>query len=254
LHFLPLIGYKGFVSYQKVLQRAVDDFNSLQDGGVDAIIVENNYNFPHRIKETPEVIEMIRKLIKELKKISSVPIGISVLFNDFENALKIAKESGAEFIRVPVFVDNVKTIFGEIKGNPDKVIEFRKKIEAENIKILTDIQVKHSKLINKRPIREAALEAREKGSNGLIITGTVTGEAPLIKDLQEVKAISGDIPVIIGSGADKTNIKRLFKFADAVIVSTSLKEGEKDKNERNAKSYNAKMDLSKVRSFVGGVK
>lgn len=98
------------------------------------------------------------------------------------------------------------------------------------------------------------MEAVKKGSDGLIITGRWTGEAPLIEDLRNVREAVKDFMILVGSGADKDNIKEIFEFTDAIIVSTSLKEGENKEGERNVKSYDAKIDLNKVKEFVGIVK
>ncbi|MBU4069375.1 MAG: BtpA/SgcQ family protein [Nanoarchaeota archaeon] len=258
LHFSPLIGYKGFTFYEEVLEKAKQDLKSLEDGGVDAIIVENNYNFPHKIKETHEVIEMIIKLAKEIIKLSPLPVGISVLWNDYGGAFKIAKETGAKFIRVPVFVDSVKTDFGEINANPEKVIFTRKKMNIEDILIFADIQVKHAEMIDKnKSLFKSAKEAKDKGADVIIITGKWTGDAPIFEDLHQArKGVGKDFPIIIGSGADKHNINKLFEIADAVIISTSLKEGEINNlsQERNLKHYDAKIDVNKVKEFMESIK
>ena len=254
LHFLPLIGYDGFTNYEDVLSKAIMDLETFESGGADAVIIENNYNLPHRIEENTEAIEMMLKLTKDLAKISDIPLGISVLWNDYESAFKIANESGAEFIRVPVFVDSVKTSYGEIIANPEKVLKVRKELVAENVKIYADVQVKHAEMVNERSIEKSSLEAIEKGADGIIITGKWTGDAPIMDELEKVRAVVNDFPIIIGSGADKDNIQELFKFADMAIVSTSLKEGVVFDGEVNLKPFNARISLEKVKEFVGKVK
>lgn len=254
LHLMPLKGYKDYEGYEQILEKALKELRILEEGGVDAVIVENNYNLPHRIKETIESVSMMEKLAKEIVKISKIPIGISILWNDFESAFKIAKSSGAKFIRVPVFVDSVKTDFGKIYADPKKVISARKSACAEEVLIFADLQVKHAEMIDpNKSLMESAIEAKEKGADAVIISGKWTGDAPLTDDLQETrKAVGIGFPIIVGSGADKNNIKKLFEIADGVIVSTSLKEGDPKnlKEERNIKPYEAKIDLQKVKDFM----
>jgi len=252
VHLLPTNGYKGFTSKEDILRRALEDLQVLEENGIDAIIIENNYDLPHKIKVGKETLEVMDQVIKELRKKTRLPLGINVLWNDFEASLSLANKHNCEFIRVPVFNDHVKTSFGEIKGCPEKIIEFRKKISAEHISILADIQVKHAELLNKRPLTESAKEAIEKGADGLIITGKWTGDFPTLKEVMEVKKMGGDTPVIVGSGVDKDNVKSFFKYSDAVIVSTSLKDGEKKspEEERNIKPYTAKIDPSKLKEFM----
>tara|TARA_Y100000310_G_scaffold315766_1_gene366693 strand:+ start:956 stop:1771 length:816 start_codon:yes stop_codon:yes gene_type:complete len=255
IHLLPTIGFEGYVSIEEILKRALEDLRILEEAKVDAIIIENNYDLPHKIKINSETLVLMGQIISEIKKRTKIPLGVNVLWNDYKASISLAKIHGCDFVRIPVFVDYVKTSFGEVKGEAKKVLEYRKKIGAENVKLLVDIQVKHAELLNKRPISDAAIEAIEKGADGLIVTGDWTGEAPLIDELKEIKKVAEDTPVIVGSGADKSNINELFQFSDAAIISTSLKEGESKspEEERNLKGYDAKIDSARVREFMGVV-
>ncbi|MFC1700183.1 BtpA/SgcQ family protein [Patescibacteria group bacterium] len=155
-------------------------------------------------------------------------------------------------MRVAVFVDHVRTSYGDILGHAYKVIEFRKELGAEDICLFTDIQVKHSELLNIRPIEDSALEAIEKDSDGLIVTGKWTGDAPNLEKLASVRKAVKDFPIIIGSGATKDNMSTLLEYADAIIVGTALKTGKvKDKSEEvNLKSYEERVNLKEAISFV----
>jgi hypothetical protein len=250
LHFMPLIGYEGYTDYKTIFNKAKKDLKAFQEGGIHAVILENNYNLPHKIKEDPEAVKMMSDLAKDLAIIASVPLGISVLWNDFESAFKIAKEAGAKFIRVPVFVDDVRTSFGEIIANSKSVISIRNALDCENIQMFADLHVKHAEMIdNKKTFTESATQAQKAGADALIVTGKWTGNAPLLSNLLEVrKAVGEHIPILIGSGADKNNIKELLMIADGAIVSTSLKDGESiDQSlERNLKPYNSEINRNRV--------
>lgn len=254
LHLMPLISYPGYSNYNCILEKAKLDLQAFEEGGVDMVVIENNYNLPHQIKEKSKTVEMMLNLSKELQNISKIHLGISVLWNDYESAFLIAKKVGAKFIRVPVFVDSVKTIFGQILAEPEKVLEARRNIGASDILIYADIQVKHAEMLNpKKTLFESAQEAKQQMADGIIITGNYTGKPPSINDLNQAReAVGIDFPIIIGSGADKKNIKELLQIANGVIVSTSLKEGDpRDQTqERNIKPYQAKIDINKVKEFV----
>src|SRR3989344_3237377 len=146
LHFSPMLGFAGFTSQQEILEKALDDLEAFVavGAGADGIIIENNYDFPHKINVGAETVAMMAYFGAEIRKRTNLPFGVSVLFNDYRAALAIAKVIGAKFIRVPVFVDGVKTSFGNIYGNAKDVIEYRKSIQAKDIAIFTDIQVKHA--------------------------------------------------------------------------------------------------------------
>jgi len=250
IHFPPLFGYKDFPGTEIALKNALHDLKAFEEGGADGIIIENNYDVPHKITVDKETVNMMIYLGKEIKNNTSLPIGVSVLWNDYKSALQIAKAIDGKFIRVPVFVDDVKTDYGEVYGNPKDVLDYRKNIGAEEVAIFTDIHVKHAELLKKNTIEESALEAIKFGADALIVTGKWTAQAPILSDLIAVKNTVKDFPILIGSGVDSKNVKELFEYVDGAIVSTSLKEGDNIDNGPNIKNWKQRMDKNKVQNLV----
>lgn len=249
IHFPPLPGYAEFPGFDVAIKNARADLISFQNGGADAIIFENNYDVPHTEFVKPEIVSAMTRIIESVKNDIKIPFGISVLWNDYRAALDIALATGGVFIRVPVFVDTVKTQYGIVKGNPSEVIAYRNKIGAQHIKIYTDIHVKHSEILSPLSLEQSALSARDNGSDALIITGKWTGIAPDFEKLQQVRSAVGDFPIFCGSGVDINNIKKLQSVSDGAIVSTSLKE-ETEKDETNVKAYSARINQGAVKAIV----
>lgn len=254
IHFMPLMGYRDFAGIDKVLQKALKDLRALEKGGVGAILVENNYDISHRINVLPETIACMTYLTKEIVQNTRLPVGVIVLWNDYKAALSIAKVCGAKFVRVPVFVDKVRTAYGDITGDPEDVIKYRKSINAEDIFIFTDIHVKHATFLSKKTIEESAKEAIKKGSDVVIVTGKLTGDAPFMDDLRTVRQAIENFPLFVGSGADEKNVGELLRFADGVIVGTAVKTGRKQRNNVNIKSYRERIDGQKVKTFIKAFK
>lgn len=252
VHLKPLMGYKDFVSLEDVATSALRDASTLEKGGVDGIMIENNYDIPHSIKVGPETISALTYVGQRVKKSVKLPIGICVLWNDYQAALAVAKVVGAKFIRVPAFVDDVKTQYGEVYSNPRDVIQYRRRIRAEEVALFADIQVKHAELISKRSITKSAELAILNKADGLIVTGQWTGDAPKLDKLKAVRRCVGSFPVLVGSGATKDNIKTLSSYIDGVIVGTAIKTGEMQDKERevNLKDYHQRVDLEKTKKFI----
>lgn len=246
IHLPPLPGYEGFPGLEVATKNALADLDAFEKGGADAVIFENNYDIPHVEYVSREVADAMRSIGTEIVRAAKIPVGVSVLWNDYKTALSLTKELGGFFIRVPVFVDTVETSYGIIKGDAEAVTSYRDKLKAQNIALLTDIHVKHSKLLSSFSIEESARLAIKKGSDGLIITGEWTGKAPEMEKLQQVKNIAPDFPIFVGSGTNETNIKDLLRFANGVIVSTSVKSGEEKSELVNIKSYEQRVDVKKV--------
>lgn len=253
IHFLPLLGYPDFPGFDIALDNALADLEAFEDGGVDAVIIENNYDVPHKSQVGPEVVTSLMYLGQRIKAATSLPVGISVLWNDYRTALSISKVLNLSFIRVPVFIDTVKTAYGIIEGNPEDVISFREHVGAENIAIFTDIHVKHSEILSRHDIIESAEMAIKKGSDAVIITGKWTGDAPDVNKLESLRKKVGDFPIICGSGVDEKNIKSLFSFANGAIVSTSVKSGKNSAVEVNLKPYSERINEKKVKNLVDSI-
>lgn len=250
IHLPPLLGYPKFPGFDAALKNALSDLEAFEKGGVDGIIFENNYDIPHKIFVDTPIISSMTFLGEKLRKVTRLPMGISVLWNDYRAALSIAKTLNLQFIRIPVFVDKVQTNYGMVEGEPKKVIEFRKSIGSENVALFTDIHVKHAKRLSKYTLVNSAELAIQNKSDALIITGKWTGDAPNTEEIKTLRKGIGVFPILVGSGMDESNVKTLFRFANGAIVSTSLKRGTKKSGEVNVKTYQARIDVGKVKNMV----
>lgn len=253
IHCAPLLGYKDSPGIEKVEEKFIDDLKVLIKGGVDAIMIENNYDIPHYEKAKPSTIPHLTKLCLLAKKTTKKPLGICVLWNDYETALSIAKIAKFNFIRVPVFVDKVQTDYGIFEAKANKCIEFRKKIKAEDIFIFADVQVKHAKHLIERPLPETTLEAIRKKADAIIVTGKWTGDPPTEKDVIDVKNVANKVPVILGSGITPENINKYT--ADGFIIGSYFKDKEKSKKHyQNLFSWKTKLKTKKIKQLMKAIK
>lgn len=253
VHFPPLLGCGDYPGYDIALDDALADLAALEAGGVDGILFENNYDQPHHATVGPQVVSLMTLLGREIKNATKLPVGISVLWNDYRAALSIAKTIDLQFVRIPAFVDRVETKYGIMEPVCDQVATFQKEINTEKIAILTDVHVKHAKLLSEHSLDQSIKLAEKFGSDGIIITGNWTGEAPILKDLRAAKKATR-LPVVVGSGADDHNVGDLLPNADSIIVSTSLKDGSVSSREENMKPWKSRIAKEKVESFMESVK
>jgi len=250
IHFPPLLGYADFPGFKIALNNALKDLTAFEKGGVDGIIFENNYDIPHKTFIDSSIVASMAFLGEKIKAKTKLPLGISVLWNDYRAALSIAKTLNLQFIRIPVFVDKIKTDHGIIEGKPKKIIKYRKLLNADNVALFTDIHVKHAELLSKNSIIASAKLAIKNHSDAIIITGKWTGQSPDLDELKLLRNSIGKFPILVGSGTDKNNINSLFKYANGTIVSTSLKSGQQTKKEVNIKSYKQRISKEKVKNLV----
>lgn len=253
IHFPPLLGVEGTPGLDVAAQNALADLRAFEDGGVDAVIIENNYDLPHLERVASDAVASMTALGLKIRAATKLSIGVCVLWNDYEASFTVAKKINAQFIRIPVFIDQVETDFGRINGNPSAVMAARHALQAENVRIVADIHVKHSKILSGTTIAEAAAKAQAAGADAVIVTGDWTGQSPKTDDLASVRASVPDLPLFAGSGVSAENAADILRYADGAIVSTSLKEGASAEGERNVKTWHQRIDVDKVRKLAGAM-
>ncbi|RLA37401.1 MAG: hypothetical protein DRR15_02150 [Gammaproteobacteria bacterium] len=228
IHLPPLPGYPESRGIDHVIQHAVADLHVLEQAGVDGVLIENEYDRPHRVTAEPETIAAMTAITRTVVQESNeVIVGCEILLNDPKASLAVARMSGASFIRTDYFVDAMtRPEYGEFEIDADNLVIYRAAIDADDILILADIQVKYATMIRKRPLSKSAQLACEKQADAIVVTGDLTGDAPVVEHLREaargVAASGQDTPILIGSGLDAENATTLLADCDGAIVGTAL--------------------------------
>lgn len=229
IHLPATLSYDSWSGLGDFVNKAKEDLLSLEEGGIDAALIENDGDHPCQIKGVADVVAPMTIVAYELAKIAKIPLGVEVLLNDPKASLAIAITCGLSFIRTDYFVDKMtRENYGEFEIEPIGLLAYRHKIGADNVKILADVQVKYATMIDKtKTITMSVEEAIKAGADGVIITGTKTGEKPITDDIKTAKdTANGRIPVFIGSGFSVNNANELIKHADGAIVGSSIKTGD----------------------------
>ena len=222
IHLLPMPGYPNHSGMESVIRKALQDLRTLEEAGFDGALVENDNDQPHRIGVTEEVSEAFRLTMVELLSQAKIPVGMEIIY-DAEKTIKVAHEVGAPFIRLDVFVDTVETKWGIISANAEELVKLKHSLKANDLLIFSDIQVKHAKMLQVKPLEKSAKDAIKYGSDALIVTGDWTGQPPTEKDCMDTKRVSKNTPVLIGSGFSAENAIKLLSLVDGAIVGTSIK-------------------------------
>jgi membrane complex biogenesis BtpA family protein len=242
----PLSEYPEFSGIQSAIDRALRDLETLQIGGVDGVLIENDYDQPHQLNVGPEIVASFRRIAQEVANHSAIPVGVQVLLNDWRASLAIAKAIGAQFVRLDFFVDRSRISAGVIEPEPENVIAYRKTISAEEIALFTDVQVKYSQLLEAgKTLATSTQQAISHGADAIVVTAHITGESPTLVRLKEVREAANDFPILIGSGAAPENIRELFQYADGAIVGTSFK---------NSMAFHESVIFERVKRFMDVVR
>jgi membrane complex biogenesis BtpA family protein len=243
LHAPPLPGAPRYAgSWPDILNHVLWDADELVSGGIHGLILENYGDapfFPRRVP--PHVTASLTALAVAVKTRFNVPLGINVLRNDGQSALGIAVAAGAQFIRVNVLCGARVTDQGLIEAVAYDLLRERRALGADSIRILADVNVKHSAPLAPRSVADEVEDLLTRGgADAVIVTGAATGQAVDLVELQQVQqAVAGRAPVLVGSGVCASNIASLRPYADAFIVGSSLKHDSRPENPVDAQRVKA---------------
>ncbi|OAD57448.1 Uncharacterized protein F13E9.13, mitochondrial [Eufriesea mexicana] len=225
--------YRGNV--KEILNNAVTEAMIYRDCNVDGILVENMHDIPYVTSKhiTPETTAMMTRICTEIKNVlpEKLPCGVQILAGCNKEAIAVAKAANFQFIRAEGFVFSHIADEGFIDACAGSLLRYRKQIDAENILVFSDIKKKHSShaITSDVSLSETVKAAKFFLADGIILTGTTTGDPADVSELAETKNTT-EIPVLIGSGVTKGNIKN-YLSSDAVIVGSYFKVGGIWRNE-----------------------
>ena len=223
IHLPPLPDYAGSPGIESIVDSALADLQVLLAAGADGVLVENEYDRPHRIlAEAATVDAMTRVTRAVVREAGDAVVGCEILLHDPQASLRVAAEAGANFVRTDYFVDRMsRPEYGEFAIDPDGLIAYRSSIDADEILIFADIQVKYATMLDERTIAESARLASLHQADAVVVTGDATGNAPGRKQLADATSGSS-APVLIGSGMDADNVASILPACDGAIVGTAL--------------------------------
>lgn len=226
IHLDPMPGYTNHPGMDEVIKKALSDLKTLEDVGFHGALVENDNDQPHTIGVSDENSNGFKTVMEELLKHASIPVGMEIIY-DAEKTMQIAHEVHSPFIRLDVFVDGVNTKWGDIPALDEEIMLLKKQIQANDLMVFTDVQVKHATLLTPRPLSESVKESVSSGADALIITGEWTGTPPASEDCSIAKKGAPNTPILIGSGLTSENAPELLPLVDGAIIGTSIKTDKK---------------------------
>lgn len=228
LHLFPLDVEN--IRQTEIVDDALRKMEILIDGGAARVILENNYDTrfePCTSNRKRKVIDKILKVI--LNSFSETELGLCIRWSDPVTCLTLAIKHNLKFVRLPVFADDVIAR----NGSTYKSIQANHRAQClvadaktQGIKIMTDIQVKHSVPLTKRTFIESMHESFRMGADAAIVTSRSGNRSPR-KDLmsrmrKQLDAQWTNREFVVGGGVNHKTIHNIV-LADGVIVGRALK-------------------------------
>ncbi|TDD71790.1 BtpA/SgcQ family protein [Actinomadura rubrisoli] len=246
VHLPPLPGsphYEG-VALDEICAFAVEEARAYLDGGCHGLIVENHWDIPflkpgEHGYETAAAMAVITDRVRHA---TGGRLGVSVLSNAAECSIASAWSGGAGFVRVNQWANAYVANEGIIEGQSAHASRYRSRIGAGPVKVFADVHVKHGShaIVADRTLAEQTEDAEFFGADVLIATGSRTGDAAALDEVEGIAAHT-TLPVVIGSGITAGNVGGLLPACDGVIVASSVKDNGR---------WWGRVDAAKVRELT----
>jgi uncharacterized protein len=210
----------------RIVETAIAEARVYASAGFHGLVIENTHDRPYlKASVGPEVVAALAVIGREVRRASTLPLGIQVLAGANQAALAVALACGASFVRVEGFVFAHVADEGLIESSAGVLLRYRRAIGAEHIRVFADIKKKHSAhaLTADVSLVETAKAAEFFLADGVIVSGIATGQPADAAEVASVAHAVG-VPTLVGSGVAVSNL-RDYEAADALIVGSSIKQG-----------------------------
>jgi hypothetical protein len=204
-----------------LLDRVGPDVEALCRGGVDAILFCNEDDRPYVFRAGIEQIAAMTRVVSVLAP-RDRPFGVDFLW-DARAALAMAHATGAVFVR-EVLTGVYESDMGVWSPQAGEALRFREQIGAGGVRVFYNVVPEFASPLGSRTVAERARSAVVSSlADAILISGPMAGDQPDIRHFEQVKAVTGDVPVLVNTGAKPENIAHYLTLADGVIVGSSLK-------------------------------
>ncbi|KAI9586906.1 uncharacterized protein F13E9.13, mitochondrial [Glossina fuscipes] len=216
-------------NWPEIIEKAKYEAEVYKKHKLDSVLIENMHDVPYIQDHDigPEIVACMGKIAQEIKNITppSMPVGIQILASANEQAMAVAKACNLQYIRCEGFVFGHIADEGYTNACAGRLLRYRQRIDASQILIFTDLKKKHSShaVTDDLSLLETAKAAQFFLSDGVIVTGTSTGQTAKLEDVLSLKD-QITIPLIVGSGVNRNNLKDYFYNTQAVIVGSHFKQ------------------------------
>jgi membrane complex biogenesis BtpA family protein len=223
-----------------VVEKAAEDLEALQAGGVDAVMFSNEFSLPYLTSVKPETIAAMARIIGELLPDIKVPYGVNVLWDPFAS-VDLAVATGAQFVR-EIFTGVYASDFGLWNTNCGEVIRHQYFLGAEKVRLLFNIVPEAAMYLAQRNIGDIARSTVFNCQpDALCVSGLVAGSATDESVLAKVKETVQNVVVFANTGCREDTIGKILSIADGAVVGTTFKYNGDFKNH---------VDVNRVKAFM----
>lgn len=248
VHMQPLPGdpdYDPALGMDMIIEKAKEDVEALQDGGIDGLLFSNEFSIPYQTKVSNETVAAMAYVMGVLKPYIKVPYGNDVISDELAS-ISLSAATGARFTR-GVFHGAWATSSG-ICNTDGGAAAARLK---HNLGIDGFKQVFY--LI---PESSGDLGGRDaftilkpnyflKKPDGLAIAGMAAGQKADAGTVRKCREAFPDAVIFASTGVNIDNIEDYMDVVDGAFIGTHFKKDGQFRNQ---------IDVQRVKAFMDKVR
>jgi len=218
----PLYDAAGGV--QAILDGADRDLAALQAAGVDAVMFGNENDRPYELKVDAASTATMAAVIGRLRDRISVPFGVNVLWDPMAT-MALAAATGAAFVR-EIFTGTYASDMGIWAPDAGAARRYQARLGIPGVATLYNVSAEFAGSLDPRPLADRARSAVFSSvPDAVLVSGAITGEAAEMRDLEAVKRVLPQVPVLANTGVKHATVADVLRVADGCIVGSALKVG-----------------------------
>ncbi|MFE5140006.1 BtpA/SgcQ family protein [Streptomyces fagopyri] len=245
VHLKPLPGtpFHSEGSLREILDDAVRSATALRDGGADGCLIQT-VDRVYSVKDESDpartaAMALIVRAVVEATHGNGFRVGVQLMRNAVRASLAVAKVTGAHFVRAGSLVGATLTAQGLVQADPLDVMEYRRKINAQDVAIVADADSMHfSWLGGGRPTGRVVKDAQQAGATAVCVSHAE--EQRMFDMVASARASAPAVPVLLAGNTTHENAARLLAVADGAFVGTCL---ERD-------GWGGLIDIDRVKAYV----
>ncbi|AEB06825.1 photosystem I assembly BtpA [Coriobacterium glomerans PW2] len=247
LHLRPLPGdprYYPDGSVSRVCEAAKRDLAALQDGGVDGILVTNEFSLPYERRVSPVTIAAMAHVIGTLQSELSTPWGAEAIY-DGDATIELCAAVNAKFSRC-LFAGAWVGDLGVIDRDVAATMRLKSALRLDGLRLFHFVTSEGEVYLNDRTTSEITESLMFNCSpDALVVGGSAAGKGPSGLLVDGVRKAACGVPVLCGTGCRESTIAEVFCDFDGAFVGTCLKRDGR---------FDAPIDPVRVGSFMAAAR
>ena len=216
----PLYDVEGGI--ERLVADARADLAALQAAGFDAVMFGNENDRPYEFDVDRASTATMAHIIGRLRADIRVPFGVNVLWDPM-STVALAAATGAAFVR-EIFTGTYASDMGPWTPDAGQAMRYRDRLGRRDCLMLYNVSAEFADSLDRRPLRDRARSAVFSSiPDAVLVSGQITGEAAALSDLESVKAVLPNTPVMANTGVKHDTVTDVLRVADGCVVGSALK-------------------------------